>query len=131
CPLEPDSREPNQSEIEFMQNVEPAKGAPGQMAVIPKIDRSLVSNYDKLRPVSQTDFGSNNNRDNKITLKPNRYTTEFYAGDMSKKQMPDTVCEDLQVPEETKTVLAAHNSDKQAWIAFDPEGTEVSICYSP
>ena len=117
--------DPTDSERLFIQDVNAVVVGPGEVAFVPEIDREFRNDYRDLHVVEQQDK-FDDDRDNVLTFRPNRYKTGFDKGDGSGA---DSVCEDLSVPADTSYVFAVQDSDEEAWISFDQDGDIVRICY--
>lgn len=117
--------DPTDSEQQFIHDVNAVVVSPGEVAFVPEIDREFRNDYRDLHVVEQQDT-SDDDRDNKLTFRPNRYQTDFDKGDGSGA---DSICEDLSVPADTRYVFAVQDSNEEAWISFDQDGGTVRICY--
>jgi hypothetical protein len=117
--------DPTDSEQRFMQEVNAVVVSPGEVASVPELRAEFRDDYRDLHVVEQQDK-FDDDRDNALTFRPNRYKTGFDKGDGSGA---DSVCEDLSVPADTRYVFAVQDSDEEAWISFDQDGDTVRICY--
>lgn len=131
--LDADNSPATEWEQRFMDESDAVVLSRGQMGRVPVLDRDLRDEYKKLRFVSSKDkefLGDEKNRDNVLALKPNRYETTFDRGKDDDGDQPDSICEDIRVTEDTKYVLAVQDDNKDVWLSFEPDGSEVHLCYN-
>ncbi len=121
-----DKSSPNQTDLEFMAEANVAVIAPGHISKVTKLKQSLEEEYRSFKKVDQRSSLDGADLDNSLTYRPYRYGTGFKEGDGSGA---DTVCEDLDIPDGVKYIMAVTTSDKEAWVAFDSDGQEAHICY--